>query len=218
VEAILARNITKGYGEKRVLDCLSLAVERSSRRAVYGPTGAGKSTLLYVIAGLVRPDSGQLEILGRKASCNGAFLPPEERGIGMVFQKALLWPHRNVRQNVEFALLAKRLSAVERKERALEALSLFGVEDLAERRPETLSGGQTQRVALARSIVARPTILLWDEPFSGLDDETRAEVAERALEYMGETGTTLVMVSHRREDAAAVEATVLTLREGRLVE
>lgn len=208
----------KSYGGAVVLAGVDLVADEGSRWAIYGPTGAGKTTLLYIIAGLVKPDAGHLDMLGRQVQGNGTFVPPEARSVGMVFQKALLWPHMRVAANVEFALYALRLPRSRRRERALEALELFGVEELAARRPETLSGGQAQRVALARSVAARPSILLWDEPFTGLDDETRAQVAGRALEYIRETCTTLIMVSHRRQDASALDAGVLVLRGGSLAE
>ena len=121
-----------------------------------------------------------------------------------------------VRENVEYALYSLRLPGEERKARAREVLELFGAGELERRRPETLSGGQIQRVALARSIAARPRILLWDEPFTGFDDAARAAVAGAALRYITETKTTLVMVSHRMEDAAAMDAKVLRLSGGAL--
>lgn len=218
MEAISARGLKKSYAGAVVLSGVDLVADEGSRWTVYGPTGAGKTTLLYIIAGLVKPDAGYLDILGRQVQGNGSFVPPEARSVGMVFQKALLWPHMRVAANVEFALYPLQLPRSERKERAIEALELFGVAELARRRPETLSGGQAQRVALARSVAARPSILLWDEPFTGLDDETRREVAGRALEYIRETLTTLIMVSHRHEDASALEAGVLVLRGGSLAE
>ena len=217
MEAISARSIVKSYGGRPVLDAVSLGVSEGARVALYGPTGAGKTTLLYVIAGLVRADGGTVEFFGEDAGADGCFVSPDRRGIGMVFQKALLWPHMRVMANVEFALYSSGLRRVRRRERAMEALELFGVEDLAGRRPETLSGGQVQMVALARSIAARPRILLWDEPFTGLDDETLQRVASKALFYIGKTRTTLVMVSHRRQDARALEAEVVLLEGGKLV-
>lgn len=217
MEAISVRNIVKSYGRRRLFDAASLGVPEGARVALYGPTGVGKTTLLYVIAGLVRPDGGTVEFFGEDARADGYLVPPDRRGIGMVFQKALLWPHMRVRANVEFALYSSVLARGDRRERAMEALGLFGVEDLAGRRPETLSGGQVQMVALARSIAARPRILLWDEPFTGLDDETLQRVASTALSYINRTQATLVMVSHRRQDARALEAEVVLLEGGKLV-
>jgi iron(III) transport system ATP-binding protein len=218
VEAIRLNSVAKSYGGDTILDGASLVAAEGSRTAVYGPTGIGKTTLLALIAGLVRVDSGEVFIRERSADGNGFFLPPEARGVGMVFQRALLWPHMNARKNVEFPLYALGLSRKERAERAMWALELFGVGELAGKKPSTLSGGQTQRVALARSVAARPGILLWDEPFTGLDDETHRALAQRSLEYVKKSGGTLVMVSHRREDAALMEARVLVLRKGRLDE
>ncbi len=216
MEAISAKNLKKIYRGGIVLDGASLSAGSGDRVAIYGKTGAGKTTLLYILAGLMRPEGGTVELFGQEATANGSFLPPEERGVGMVFQKSLLWPHMTASGNVEFALWGLRLSGGQRRGRALRALEFFGVAELAGRRPETLSGGQAQRVALARSVAGGARILLWDEPFTGLDDETRAEVASRALGYMRENGTTLVMVSHRREDASLLDARIMTLEDGRL--
>lgn len=207
----------KSYGKRAVLEGVDLTLEEGARVAVYGPTGEGKTTLLYCLAGLLRPEGGRLEIFARLAEGNGAWMPPEARDVGMVFQKALLWPHMRVRENVEYALYGLRLPGAERRARAREVLELFGAGQLERRRPETLSGGQVQRVALARSIAARPRILLWDEPFTGFDDAAREDVARKALRYVTETKTTLVMVSHRMGDAALMDAGILRLADGALV-
>jgi len=216
VEAISAANLKKAFGSEVILDGASLELSRGDRAAVYGPTGAGKTTLLLIIAGLVRPDEGEVSLFCKEVTGDGVFAPPEERGLGVVFQKALLWPHMKVLANVEYALLSAGLSRGRRRERAREALELFGVAELSDRRPRTLSGGQAQRVALARSIAARPGILLWDEPFSGLDDETRDSVAARALEYLRRSETTLLLISHRRSDFEALRARPWRLSNGRL--
>jgi iron(III) transport system ATP-binding protein len=216
MEAVHADSLTKSYGGVRVLDAATMAVAEGERVVISGTTGAGKTTLLYIIAGLVRPDEGRVRLFGEKASGNGFFMPPEARSIGMVFQRAILWPHMTARGNVEFALQQTTPARSERKSRALEALALFGVEDLAARRPDSLSGGQAQRVALARSIAARPRILLWDEPFTGLDEGTRREIAGRALGFMGSAKVTLVAVSHQREDAVLLGARCMTLEDGKL--
>lgn len=218
MEAISASNISKTYAGRSVLRGVRMSGAAGSRLAIYGPTGAGKTTLLHIVAGLVRPDGGEVSLFGEMVTGNGAFVPPDARGLGVVFQKALLWPHMKVRENVEFALCSSGLPRARRRETALEALELFGVADLSRRRPETLSGGQAQRVALARSIAARPRILLWDEPFTALDDETFEEIAAKTLDYLRKSATTLVMVSHRREETAALEAQVLLLKGGKIVE
>jgi len=218
MEAVHADSLTKSYGGVRVLDEATMAVAEGGRVVISGTTGAGKTTLLYIIAGLVRPDGGRVSLFGEKASGNGFFVPPEARSIGMVFQRAILWPHMTACGNVEFALQETTLARGERKSRALEAMALFGVEDLAGRRPEGLSGGEAQRVALARSIAARPRILLWDEPFTGLDEATRREIAGRALGFIANAKATLVAVSHQREDAALLGARCMSLKDGKLEE
>jgi len=216
MEAISADGLRKSYGGVTILDGATLTLEEGHRAVIYGPTGCGKTTLLYILAGLARSESGKVRLFGAPASGNGVFLQPEERGLGVVFQKAVLWPHMTAAQNVEFALYALRLPRSERKRRAMETLECFGAADLAMRRPETLSGGQAQRIALARSIAARPRLLLWDEPFTGLDCTSRDAAARAAREYMERTNTTLLAVSHHREDAEALGAAVVLLKEGRL--
>lgn len=216
MEAISAEGITKAYAGARVLAGATLRAEAGQRIVVFGPTGAGKTTLLLVLAGLVKADAGSVRLFGRQASGNGTFMPPEARSVGMVFQRALLWPHMTALGNVEFALYESGLARRERKRQALAAMALFGVEELEGRRPETLSGGQAQRVALARSVAARPRILLWDEPFTGLDAATRDEVAAAALGWMKDSAATLVAISHHDADAAALQADAVRMREGRL--
>ncbi len=218
MEALSADGLVKRYGATTVLAGATLALGRGDRVMVFGPTGCGKSTLLMILAGLARADEGRVRIFGESAGGNGRFVEPEERALGVVFQKAVLWPHMTARQNVELALYRESLGRGERRRRALEALALFGVEELAGRRPDTLSGGQAQRVALARSVAARPRVLLWDEPFTGLDCRTRDTVAARARGWMEETGATLLAVSHHREDAEALGARIVRIEEGRLVE
>lgn len=218
MDAILADNLTKRYNGARVLDGVTLAVPEGGRVVVLGPTGSGKTTLLFLLAGLLRPDAGTIRLFGRAASGNCVFVPPDERSIGMVFQRALLWPHMNAAGNVAFALGQLDISASERRARVDAALDLFGALDLAARRPETLSGGQVQRVALARSIVAAPRILLWDEPFTGLDPATRSEVAARALDFAARTATTLVAVSHNSDDCGALEADCVRIEGGRIAQ
>lgn len=217
MEAILADKLTKRYAQTGVLDAASLAVPAGGRVVVLGPTGSGKTTLLLVIAGLVMPDSGTVKLFGESASGNGRFLPPEERSIGMVFQRPLLWPHMSVLANVEFALSIAALSRREKRDRATDALRFFGVAELAKRKPETLSGGQAQRVALARSIVSGPRILLWDEPFTGLDAATRSDLSAKIRGWLGSTGTTLVAVSHHADEADALGAVCVRIEGGRIV-
>ena len=218
MEALSADGIIKRHGRTAVLDGAALALAQGERAVVYGPTGCGKSTLLLVVAGLVRADAGRISLFGTLASGNGAFLEPEDRRLGVVFQKAVLWPHLTALGNVELALYREGLARAERRSRALEALELFGAAEFSGRRPETLSGGQAQRVALARSVAPKPRLLLWDEPFTGLDAAARDEVASRAGKWMQRERATLLAVSHHSEDAEALAARVLYLEDGKLVE
>jgi iron(III) transport system ATP-binding protein len=218
MEALSVDGVVKKYGETTVLNDAALALAPGERAVVYGPTGCGKSTLLLIVSGLVRADAGRLRLFGTLCSGNGVFVEPEQRRLGVVFQKAVLWPHLTALANVELALYREGLVRAERRGRALDALDLLGAADLAQRRPETLSGGQAQRIALARSIASKPRLLLWDEPFTGLDAAARDEVAARAGRWMDKERVTLLAVSHHREDSQALAARILYLEDGKLVE
>ncbi len=195
---------------------VSFAVAPGEIFALLGPSGSGKTTTLRLIAGFERPDRGEVWIAGRQASGGGRFLPPEERGVGFVFQDHALFPHLTVLENVMFGL--HRRPPRRRRARALEVLDLVGLTVFKDRRPDELSGGQQQRVALARAIAPGPPLVLLDEAFSSLDaglrEATRAEV--RAL--LKATGTSAVLVTHDQEEALSFADRLGVMRAGRLVQ
>jgi ABC-type Fe3+/spermidine/putrescine transport system ATPase subunit len=210
--SLTTSQISKRFGGTQILHDLSLDIVSGEFFFLLGPSGCGKSTLLRIIAGLERADSGSIEIDGRDVTK----LPPQERGIGMVFQHYALWPHMTIAQNITFGLENLRLSAAARRERMLQSLSLVRMEDFADRYPHQISGGQQQRVALARALAMEPRIILLDEPLSNLDAALRQEIREELLELHQRLNTTMVYVTHDQEDALALGSRIALLKEGRL--
>jgi iron(III) transport system ATP-binding protein len=210
-------HLTKRYpgtGAPAVCD-LSLDVERGHVLAILGPSGCGKTTTLRLIAGFETPDSGQIIIAGRTvADGPRPGVPPEERGVGIVFQDYALFPHLTVADNVGFGL--RRLSRALRRDRAREVLSLVGLADLGARYPHELSGGQQQRVAVARALAPSPALLLLDEPFSNLDADLRTQMRDEVEKILRATVTTAVFVTHDQEEAFTIADTVGILNRGRL--
>ena len=181
---------------------MSFAMGKSEIVGVLGPSGSGKSTLLRLLAGLETPDSGRIVIGGRTVFDRGVFVPPEKRGVGMVFQDYALFPHLTVAGNIAFGL--HRLPRAKRAAWVREMLDLARLDGLADRYPHELSGGQQQRVALARALAPGPELLLMDEPFSNLDAGLRAAIREELREILKRTGTTCLLVTHDRQDVAAI--------------
>ncbi|MBV0892374.1 ABC transporter ATP-binding protein [Paracoccus sp. Z118] len=206
--------ITRRFGATRAVDDLSARFGSGRFVALLGPSGCGKTTLLRLIAGLERPDAGQIWLGGDEVAGPSRFTPPEARRLGMVFQSYALWPHMTVAGNVGFGLY--RMPRAERERRVAEALHMVGLDHLAARRPHELSGGQRQRVALARSLAARPRILLLDEPLANLDAHLRQSMLAEFRRIHGSTGCTMVFVTHDQNEAMAVADTVGVMDGGRL--
>lgn len=214
--ALNARGLGKTFAGKSVLAEIDLSLQSGEILALLGPSGCGKTTLLRMIAGLLPPDTGHLELAGRPvASGNGgAMLPPEARGLGMVFQDYALWPHLSVLENVAFPLRMRGIRRAERRERALKALTRVNLSHLADRSPGTLSGGQQQRVALARAVVAEPPLVLFDEPLSNLDRELRDSLAQEIARLLRELRLTAVYVTHDQIEAFAIADRVAVMWQG----
>lgn len=195
---------------------LTFAVGRGQILALLGPSGCGKTTTLRLIAGFEVPDTGRITIGDRVMADveRGIHVPPEARGVGMVFQDYALFPHLTVAQNVGFGL--RCWPAPKRRARAREVLELVGLADLADRYPHELSGGQQQRVAVARALAPAPALVLLDEPFSNLDADLRAQMREEVEKVLRRTGTTAVFVTHDQEEAFALADLVGVLNQGRL--
>jgi molybdate transport system ATP-binding protein len=196
---------------------VELRVEDSRCVAIVGPSGAGKSTVLRIVAGLRHPDPGRVAVGGETwlDSDRGVDLPPEERACGFMFQEYALFPHLSAWRNVAFGISGR---TAERRDRALELLRRFGVEDLAEARPGSISGGERQRVALARSLARDPSVLLLDEPLSALDTRTRAHAGRELAAALKAAGVPAIVVTHDFAEAALLADEICVMDRGRIVQ
>ncbi|MEF8843502.1 MAG: ABC transporter ATP-binding protein [Haloarculaceae archaeon] len=207
--------VSKAYAETPVVEGLSLSVHEGELLTLLGPSGCGKTTTLRLIAGLERPTGGIVRIEGDPvAGAGGAFLPPEERDVGVVFQEFALFPHLTARENVAFGLADRPDD--ERDRRVDDLLELVGLTEHGEKYPEELSGGQQQRVALARSLAPEPRLLLLDEPFSNLDVDLRVEMREEVRRILKEAGVTAISVTHDQEEAMSISDRVAVMYDGQL--
>ena len=210
-------NITHRFGRgAAVLRDVSLSAEPGEVLCLLGPSGSGKTTLLRIAAGIERQTAGRLLLNGREIAGPNIFLPPEQRSIGLVFQDFALFPHLSILDNVRFGLTA--LSREEAKKEAMIALARVGLEGQAHNYPHVLSGGQQQRVALARALAPRPTVLLMDEPFSGLDSRLRDTVRAETMAILRESRATSLVVTHDAEEALRLGDRIALLRDGCLVQ
>ena len=208
-------DISKRFGECTALDEVDLRLDQGRIGVLFGPSGCGKSTLLRIIAGLEHPDSGRILLSGRSVGGEGVvFTPPERRKVGMVFQDLALFPHLSVRRNIAFGIRRDPGCA----SRVSELLRLTRLEALADRMPHQLSGGEQQRVALARALAPGPDLLLLDEPFASLDAQLRGRVREELLGILRSLGTTVLLVTHDREEALGAAEHLMVMSSGRVVQ
>jgi iron(III) transport system ATP-binding protein len=212
--AIEVAGVTKRFGALTVLDDVDLDVPAGTIVALLGPSGCGKTTLLRTIAGLERPDAGEVRRGGQVLSGGRVFVPPERRRIGMVFQDWALFPHMTVAGNVGYGLTGDERASG----RVDEALAMVELDGMGDRMPATLSGGQQQRVALARALAPRPTALLLDEPFSNLDTTLRVQVRAEVHHLLRELGVTTVFVTHDQDEAFILGDEVAVMLAGRIVQ
>jgi sulfate transport system ATP-binding protein len=210
--AIAVQQATKRFDDFVALDNVSVAIPSGSLTALLGPSGSGKSTLLRVIAGLEQPDSGQVVILGEDATG----LPPQKRGVGMVFQHYAAFKHMTVFDNVAFGLSIRKRPKEEIRRRVHELLELVQLHGLAQRYPSQLSGGQRQRMGLARALAIEPKVLLLDEPFGALDARVRKELRQWLRHLHDDVHVTTVLVTHDQEEAMEVADRVVLMNEGRI--
>jgi sulfate transport system ATP-binding protein len=208
--SIIVEGATKRFGEFTALDNVSIEVPDGSLTALLGPSGSGKSTLLRVIAGLERPDLGEVMIGGRDVTR----VPVEERGVGFVFQHYAAFKHMSVRNNIAFGLQVRKHPKPEIARRVDELLRLVHLEGFANRYPGQLSGGQRQRMALARALAVEPRVLLLDEPFGALDATVRKELREWLRRLHDEVHVTTIFVTHDQEEAMDVAEQIVVMREG----
>lgn len=209
--ALECRNLTKTYGATTVVDGVSFQVHEGETFALLGPSGCGKTTTLRMIAGLERPTSGVIRDRKRALVGDGAFVPPEERGIGLVFQQYALFPHLNVEQNVAFGLRGARGPAQEMLRKVL-------LDHRANAKIDELSGGEQQRVALARALAPHPTVLLLDEPFANLDASLRDAVRADVKALLRELSATAILVTHDQGEAMGLADRIGVMGEGKLLQ
>ncbi|MBK1720282.1 ABC transporter ATP-binding protein [Thiocystis violacea] len=207
---IRVEGLTLSYGTATVLDRLDLRVARGESVALLGASGSGKTTLLRAIVGLAEPMAGRVSLNGQDVGS----VPPHARGAGFVFQSANLWPHLTVGDNITFGI--GHLPRVERRARLNALLAAIGLEALEHRYPPELSGGEARRVALARALAPRRPILLLDEPTVNLNPELAAAMLDLIAAERRARGTTLVLVTHQREEAVKLADRLVWLRNGRL--
>ncbi len=194
-------HVTKRFGDLTVLSDVSLRVDQGDFLCLFGPSGCGKTTLLRLIAGLEVPDAGRILIHGTVATDHAMIVPPAERGVGMVFQDLALWPHMRAAKHIDFVLRGRGLSKAERRHRVDELLALSQLEDRRRTYPNQLSGGEAQRLAIARALATDPAILLLDEPFANLDLPRRRRITDEILRRKRDNGLTIVMATHNRQEA-----------------
>src|SRR5262249_45033918 len=215
---ISIERVSKRYGAVAAVRDLSFEVSDREFVTLLGPSGCGKTTLLRLIAGFLAPDTGTIRIDGRTLSSPDAIVPPERRGMGMVFQNYAVWPHKTVYENVAFGLEVRGVRRAAARERVARMLELVNLAGLEERLPGELSGGQQQRVALARSLVVEPAILLLDEPLSNLDAKLRERMRWELKDLQRRTGITFVYVTHDQAEAMALSDRIAVLHAGVLLQ
>ncbi|KQN52120.1 spermidine/putrescine ABC transporter ATP-binding protein [Serratia sp. Leaf50] len=218
MSAIEISHLNKSFGSQTVLNDVSLHIRHGEFVAVLGPSGCGKTTLLRTIAGFEQIDRGTISIGGRKVSSDEGHIPPEQRQLAIVFQNYALWPHMSVEENVAYSLKVNGVGTAERRQRTANALQTVGLEAFGTRRPADLSGGQRQRVALARCLVAQPSVVLLDEPLANLDVHLRAAMEEEFTQFHRHTGATLLYITHDQQEAMAIADRVVVMDAGRVMQ
>ncbi len=214
MSTVTIRHITKSFGNNTVLKDFDETFRDGEFVTLLGPSGCGKTTMLRIIAGFEKPTSGELYLDDRLVSGGKTFVPPEKRGIGMVFQSYAVWPHMNVFDNVAYPLRIQKQTK-EQIDRAVgKVLETVHLSQYAERLPSQLSGGQQQRVALARALVAAPKLLLLDEPLSNLDAKLRESMRFEIKEIQRQTGITVVYVTHDQTEAMAMSDRIFLINRG----
>jgi spermidine/putrescine transport system ATP-binding protein len=207
-------DVTKRFGDVAAVDAVSLSVPDGELVTLLGPSGCGKTTLLRIVAGFERPTHGRVLI----GSDDVTGTPPERRPVNLVFQRWALFPHKNVLENVLFGLEAARVPRREARERAFDSLQLCRMDGFANRKIQELSGGQAQRVAVARALVNRPRLLLLDEPLSALDLKLRRHLQVELRRLQQELGMTFLYVTHDQEEALALSDAIVVMHDGRVVQ
>ena len=214
--SVTIKGVTKSFGNVTVLQEFNQNFEDGEFITLLGPSGCGKTTMLRLIAGFEKPSSGEIYIGERLVSGKDSFVSPEKREIGMVFQSYAVWPHMNVFDNIAYPLKIQKKSKGEIVERVNEALKIVHLEQYKDRFPSELSGGQQQRVALGRALVARPEILLLDEPLSNLDAKLREEMRYEIKEIAKKLNITVIYVTHDQIEAMTMSDRIVLINKGEI--
>jgi iron(III) transport system ATP-binding protein len=214
--SLVFENITRSFHQLTALDQISLSVAPGEIVCLLGPSGCGKTTLLRIAAGIERVDAGRVLIDGREVTSASWMIPPEKRGVGLMFQDYALFPNMTVLENVLFGV--RDLPRDATLNAGQNALARMGLERFEGAYPHMLSGGEQQRVALARAIAPRPGILLMDEPFSNLDRRLRDSVRDETITVLRETGATAIIVTHDPEEAMRLADQIVLMRDGKIVQ
>jgi ABC-type Fe3+/spermidine/putrescine transport system ATPase subunit len=216
VSKLVLRGLEKRYGSVAAVDGIDLELREGEFVSLLGPSGCGKTTTLRMIAGFIEPTAGTIVMDGQTLSSPSGALPPEKRGMSMIFQSYAVWPNMTVEQNVAFGLELRKLPREEVRRRVGEILEVVQMRHLAARYPAELSGGQQQRVALARAIVIQPQVLLLDEPLSNLDANLREEMRFEIRRLHDEFRITTVYVTHDQAEAMVTSDRIAVMNQGRI--
>ena len=208
------KNLSHSYSEtNQVIQNINLEIEKSDRVAILGPSGCGKSTLLRLIAGLEKPNLGQIVIDGTVVSTEKFIEPPEKRKIGLVVQEKALFPHLSVYENIGFGIKKN----IDKKTITNDLLELLKIDSLKNKYPHEISGGEQQRVALARSLAPNPKLLMLDEPFSALDKDLKDVLYEEISQVFSERGSTILLVTHDSQEAEIMTKRQMKMEKGQLL-
>lgn len=216
IEMITIENLTKRYGRTDALKGITLELSLNEILAVAGPSGCGKTTLLRLVAGLETPDKGSIQIDGIEVSTPSKLVAPYKRGLSMIFQDLALWPHMTVRKHIEFVLRKNELSSNDIRSRIDRILKDVNLNGYSNRYPHELSGGEKQRLAIARALASKPTYLLMDEPFSNLDAILKEELQELVMKLKDDFQMGILYVTHNVEEAFALADRITIMNKGEI--
>lgn len=209
--ALLATGLVRRFGDRLAVDDVDITVHPGTLTAILGPSGCGKTTVLRIVAGLDQPDAGTVSLSGNVVQAPGHHVPPERRGVGLVFQDNVLFPHLTIAENIGYGVRRDQRNAA-----ATRLLDLVGLTDVSQRMPHEVSGGQQQRAALARTLATNPRIILLDEPFSQLDAHLRERVRNDMVDAIRRTNTTALLVTHDQHEAFELADEVIVMSDGRI--